>query len=701
MNADAWGVSFGYTDTEGVEHITPESTRRLIRAALGAPEDPAIAPADDGAIVSSASDTWVVHSPATIFTESGDELHLAPGWHKPADFPLGYHRIRIEGQAERAFIATPDRCALPDSLAGWGWATQLYAMRSSRSWGIGDLGDLATLNTWSKQHGAAYTLVNPLHAATPTEGQQPSPYFPTSRIWRNPLFLRIESIPGWEQVATELTDVVARANAMLSVPTIDRTEIRKLKMAALERLWVNWRASATEAHHQFAAWRRSEGSNIEHYGLYSALVEVHGGDTRGWPEGLRNAHGEGVALARDGLADRVSFHAWQQWLTEVQLAAANAILPVMTDLAIGVDRAGADAWVWPDAFARSMSVGAPPDTFNTQGQNWGLPPFNPWRLRQAGYEPFIRTVRAAFRGAGALRMDHVMGLFRLWWIPEGATPIDGCYVYLPYRDLTGIVALESVRAGLGVVGEDLGTIEPYVSTELKARRILSYKLVQFEPGPTAELEPESMVAVTTHDLPTIGGAWTGSDLVDSVRAGVIPNIEGTAMLRLSLARKAGTLPIENGADADDTAGEAVAVAELVSPLSPADQSLLLDVAARGDLAISAQAHGMDPAHLVQELVRIAGVLSAIRQSEIPALLTGMTTDLATSSSRIVAATLDDALFVEDRPNLPGTTDERPNWRIPLPILLEDALQHPGVQQTAAVLNQRKPNIHNQPGATQP
>jgi 4-alpha-glucanotransferase len=411
--------------------------------------------------------------------------------------------------------------------------------------------------------------------------------------------------------------------------------------------------------------------------LYCALVERHGGDTRNWPSSLISAEAPGVEAAAQELADRVSFHAWVQWLIEQQLSDANAELPVMTDLAIGVDRAGADAWVWPDAFCTSVSVGAPPDTFNTQGQNWGLPPFNPWKLRDAGYEPFIATVRAAMTGAGSLRMDHVMGLFRLWWIPEDHTPKDGCYVYMPYRDLTAIVALESSRHGVPVVGEDLGTVEPYVSDELARRRILSYKLLQFESAPATDMPVDSMVAITTHDLPTVAGMWTGADLIDGLLAEVVPNDEGLASVRSALATRAAL------------SATPATVEHLLLPLSEDDRALVTMSVPVGSIQAAAAAAGLTKAGYVARLRSIRQQLSDARMNEVPAFFTGLLSDLASSPSRIVAATLDDAIYVEERPNLPGTTDQRPNWQLGLPAPIEVIMQHPGAQSVGAILSSRK------------
>jgi 4-alpha-glucanotransferase len=694
MNADQWGVSFGYVDTEDVQHVASSAVRAKIRDALGAPEDPSIGPADDGAIVVNVDDNWTLHTPAQIVTEHGDEQRIEAGWKLPNDFPIGYHRIHIDDQpGERAFIVAPATCARPDSFHGWGWATQLYAMRSYKSWGIGDLGDLATLNRWSRDHGASYTLINPLHAPAPTPGQQPSPYFPSSRIWRNPLFIDISQVPGWIDVASEMSAVVERAHRLLEDRRIDRDAVRSLKLTALERLWTRWPKAATGERDVFVTWRVAQGIVLERWALYCALVERHGGDTREWPADLASAASPGVEEQSRVMHDRVAFHAWLQWLLERQLEHANDQLPVMTDLAIGVDRAGADAWMWPDAFCRTMSVGAPPDTFNTKGQNWGLPPFNPWALRRLGYDPFIRTVRAAFSGSGAVRMDHVMGLFRLWWIPQDHAPTDGCYVYLPFRDLTGILALESTRFNLTVVGEDLGTIEPYVSTELSQRRILSYKLVQFETAASTTLPVEAMTALTTHDLPTIAGTWTGTDVIDALLADTIPNVTGQAEVRISLGKKAAShgsklaLPLTT-----ETAEDS-----LFAHLSRLDRKVLDTAVPLGSLASAAQALGINEVAIREQLATINETLAKTRSADVPALMTGLLHELAAAPSRLIAATLDDAIGVDERPNLPGTTNERPNWQIALPAPLEVLLEHPGVLETAALLT--KPATHSMTHST--
>ena len=252
------------------------------------------------------------------------------------------------------------------------------------------------------------------------------------------------------------------------------------------------------------------------------LAEQFGRDWREWPDKYRHPGNPEVVRFGKIQRRRVRFHQWVQWLVDRQLAAASSAVPVMHDMALGVDPAGADAWMWQDVFALGMSVGAPPDEFNTRGQDWGVPPFNPWALRAAGYRPFVETIRAALRHAGGLRLDHVMGLFRQWWVPAGASAADGVYVRYPAGDLLDIVALECQRAGAYAVGEDLGTVEDEVRTELRARGVLSYKVLWFEDRPPSEYPVQALASVSTHDLPTVAGMWTGSDLDDQRKLGMEP-----------------------------------------------------------------------------------------------------------------------------------------------------------------------------------
>ena len=339
------------------------------------------------------------------------------------------------------------RCYLPDDLHTWGWAVQLYSLWSDGSTGIGDLEDLRRFARWARSSGAGVVLVNPLHA-----GQRPSPYYPSSRCFQDPIYLRVEGAPS-----------------VAPGPLIDRDEVWRLKEPVLQQQFAGFGGDAS-----FDRYCEERGALLQEFAEFCDPA-------------------------------RVEFQQWLQWQVDVQLAAAAAELPVMTDLAVGSDPNGFDVWRWRDVFEHESRIGAPPDDFNRDGQDWGLPPFDPERLREADYEPFRQVVRAAFRHAGAVRIDHVMGLFRLWWEPQGR------YVSYPWEDLLDILAAESVRARAYVVGEDLGTVEPWVREVLAARGVLSYRLLWFEDAPPPEWPRQSMAAVTTHDLPTIAGVWSGDD----------------------------------------------------------------------------------------------------------------------------------------------------------------------------------------------
>jgi 4-alpha-glucanotransferase len=563
--ARAWGVETSWVDVSGARHRVPAATLEAILGVLGG-LDRAAPPADAAE---------------------------AP----PAGEPL--------------------RCFLPPGLRTWGFAAQLYSVRSARSWGIGDYGDLGDLARWSAGLGAGVLLLNPLHFSTPVAPVPPSPYSPSSRRFRDPLGLRVEDVPGAAAALGPDLDAAQRAAADLrAAPLIDRDAVFTLKTEALRRIWAHTEAADAA---ELDAWRAGMGDDVDRFGVWCAIAEEHGASWPDWPEELRRRDSAAVARAAERLRDRARFHVWLQWQVDRQLAAVGRQVTLIHDLAIGVDPGGADAWLWPDVVAGGVHVGAPPDLFNTQGQDWGIAPFDPWRLRAAAYKPFAETVRACMRGAGGLRIDHVMGLSRLYWIPPGASPRDGAYVRYPSRGLFDVLARESVRAGAFVVGEDLGTVEPAMREQMAARDVLSYRLLWFEGAPPREWPSRALAAVTTHDLPTVAGVWTGADLRDQQRAGTAPDAERNAELRSRLARVAG-------------------------------------------------------------LAEDAGVETAV---------IGAYRALAAAPSAVLIATLEDALAVEARPNMPGTTPAQwPSWSRPLPRTLEELGELPLPRRIADALDRR-------------
>jgi 4-alpha-glucanotransferase len=542
-SVDAWGLQRDWVDADDRPHRAPEETIRQLRDVIGTP------PED-------------LELRAPVVTRPGRRLGLGPvrvvcedgttreaGDVLPEDFPLGYHRIVDGAGPGRLLVVSPGRCWLPDEQQ-WGWTVQLYAARSAGSWGIGDLADLARLRSWTEGLGGGFLLVNPLHAVAPTLPQEASPYLPATRRFRNPVYLRVEDVPGFED-----DDLAGHAHALARLrarTAIDRDEAWTLKRRVLAAVFERTAAAASEA---FRAWRDGAGQQLEDWAAWCALADEHGPDWHAWPDDVRTPGGAGVAAFVAGHGTEMAFHAWLQWLLDRQLRDATGSLTVLQDLPIGVSGGGADSWTWQEALAEGVSVGAPPDKLNTVGQDWGSPPLVPWRLRAADYEPFIASVRGTIAGAGGLRIDHVMGLFRLWWIPGGSPSGDGAYVRYPADDLLDIVALESHRAQAVVVGEDLGTVEPGVREALAERRILSYRVLWFEEEPPAEWPALAMAAVTTHDLPTVAGLWTGSDAEDQLESADLPESDvrdGRAEL-LARLRREGLAPTASVDDAIESA----------------------------------------------------------------------------------------------------------------------------------------------------
>jgi 4-alpha-glucanotransferase len=391
-----------------------------------------------------------------------------------------------------------------------------------------------------------------------------------------------------------------------------------LKIGALERIWnVVQRRDLPE----FDAFVREQGRGLDEFATFCALAERFQSGWHGWPEELRHPQAPAVrALARRRpVADRIRFHKWLQYQVDRQLARASRALAVMQDLPIGFDADGADAWAFQNVLAQGISVGAPPDEFNTKGQDWGLPPFVPHKLRAAGYQPFIQTIRACLRHAGGLRVDHVMGLFRLFWIPSGGEPRAGAYVRSNARDLLAIVALESRRARAVIVGEDLGTVEDEARRSLAAHKILSYRLLWFEKQSPRRFPEQALAAVSTHDLPTIAGLWTGSDLAAQKELGLAPNELGTRDI----------------------------------------------------------------------LARVKRLTSSTSRTPASTVIMRVHETLAEAPSRILTASLDDAMVVEERPNMPATTSEWPNWSLALPEPIETLPKNPVASRIARALARKR------------
>jgi 4-alpha-glucanotransferase len=558
----------------------------------------------------------------------------------PETLPLGYHRLHIDGVSHdegTAVIVAPAQLTVPDRLGSrrtWGLATQLYSVRSKKSWGIGDLTDLTDLAVVAgSRYNAGYVLVNPLHAAALTAPMEPSPYLPTSRRFVNPLYLRPEAIPEFAYVRHRRRirklqeDVQAGAKR---VDSIDRDAAWAAKRAALEEAYQVTRSTGREF--AYSAYRQREGRQLDDFATWCALAEVHGSDWHHWPEDVQHPDGPGVAEFAVEHADEIDFHRWLQWQLDDQLCIAQAhtiqagmALGIMHDLAVGVHPDGADAWALQDVLALGVSAGAPPDAFNQQGQNWSQPPWRPDALAQQEYRSFRTMVNAILRHSGGVRIDHIMGLFRLWWIPDGAPPTEGTYVYYDHEAMVGILALEAHRGGALVVGEDLGTVEPWVRDYLRARGVFGTTILWFEidhdrrPVPAEHWREYCLSSVTTHDLPPTAGYLAG----DHVR------------LRDELGLLTRSYEEELAADRAE------------------QQAWLAEVRRVGLL-------GKDP--------------------DVDETVLALHRYLARSPSKLLSLSLADAVGDRRTQNQPGTTDEYPNWRVPLcgpkgrQLLLEDVFR---------------------------
>jgi 4-alpha-glucanotransferase len=587
-----WGVESGYEDAADCWHDTPPETRTALLAAMGVTDPDARPPAREPVRVLRPGPQAAWAEPGEILLEEGG--HVRVDGARPVDLPLGYHRFQPDNaEAQTLLIVSPGQCVLP-SQPMWGWAAQLYATRSAESWGMGDLADLERLGRWAAAQHAGMLLINPINAAPPVVTQEPSPYYPCSRQFFNPLYLRVEEVPGAAGLGPALERLAAEGRALNRDPLLDRKAVFRLKQQALRAIFTQFRGDA-----EFDAYCHQRGVPLQRFAAYCALAERYEPDWRTWPAEFHDPDSPAVRRFMEAHRDELRYHQWQQWLVDRQLARAATALPIVQDLPIGFDPGGADAWSWQSLLARRCTMGAPPDVFNMAGQDWQLPPFVPHRLRQAGYEPMIHTIRAALRHAGGLRIDHVMGLFRLYWIPEGFGPQRGGYVRYRPEEMLAIVALESQRAGAFVVGEDLGTVGPEVRQQLAEHQVLSFRLLWFEKQPASRFPRLAMAATTTHDLPTVAGLWTGCDMAEQRSQGN-PD-DALFQLRAHLAKLIG------------------------------------------------KSDNASPADVIEATYRVLG--------QAPSL--------------VLLATLEDALAVTQRPNVPGTTaPQRPNWSLALPGGLE-------------------------------
>lgn len=650
--AAAHGVATHYTDQLERPVEVAETSIVAVLHALGieastaaqraaALDEVAARPMSPPVVVMRRSDQRAVplDGDAVLVLESGEELtpRAVDGVVRLDGLPLGWHTLRTASH-DIPVVVAPDRVTAPQGRH-WGVMTQLYAMRSRTSWGIGDLHDLATLARWTAAAGGGLVLVNPLHATAPTTPVQDSPYYPASRRWTNPIYLRVEDTSAYAGAPADVRAHVDRLRVDGNADLIDRNSAWLAKREALELLFAASSAPPDRFEHL--------DSGLVDWATWCALAELHGPDWRRWPAELNRPDAPAVQRARVELAERVRFHVWLQQLCDEQLSAVQSraradglAIGIVHDLAVGTDPAGSDAWALQDALALGARIGAPPDLFNQQGQDWGMPPWHPRRLAELGYAPLRDMLRSLLRHAGGVRIDHVLGFFRMWWVPGDGTARDGTYVSYDAEALLGVVTLEAERAGAVVIGEDLGTVTPVVRRELSDRHVLGTSVLWFEredpvdgrPGrlrPLGDWRSSTVASVTTHDLPTALGWLRGEHVRARAELGLL----------------------------DDPAAE--------------------------DKAWRAERD-----ELVQ-LLRDAGLVGA--EPTEAELLEALTVAVAHTPAQIVLIAPGDAVGDLRQPNLPGTIDEYPSWRLPVadeqerPLMLEDLLDDARMSRLAALL----------------
>lgn len=467
----------------------------------------------------------------------------------PTHVPYGYHCVDVELRSPRAplnarqtLIVVPSRCVTPDMLLarpGMGVVANLYAARREHDWGAGDITTLMLLVEWSASRGATFVGVNPLHALY-NRGMDISPYSPVSRLFRNPLYIDVDAVPelASSEAARSLlesTDLRERLRALRSAKYVDYDGVIEAKTRVLAELHATFlQRSQSERARDYADFVRFREPELTRFATWMAIAESAGvPDWRQWPEPLRDPDGEAVSAFRDAQQRRVDFHRWLQFELDRQIAAVatrartlGMEVGVYQDLAIGTSVGGSDTWSNPDLFLRGACVGAPPDPYSAVGQNWGLPPLDPRALRREGYRYWIQLLRRSFEHAGALRLDHILGLFRSFWIPDGYSGVDGAYVRFPTNDLLGILALESVRHDALVVGEDLGNVPREVPPTLKKWGILSSRVLYFERDnrgfrPARSYPSLSLATANTHDMATIAGFWSEDDIALREQVGLV------------------------------------------------------------------------------------------------------------------------------------------------------------------------------------
>lgn len=590
------------------------------------------------------------------------------------ELPLGYHRlyVRFSDSCDLAnkfchLIVTPKKCYNPDVLESgkrlWGYSIQLYSLRSKENWGIGDFGDLKTLVRLAARQGAGFIGLNPLHALFITNPLHKSPYSPSSRLYLNYLYLDVSSIEDFSkskkaQEWFAKPETQERLEILRQTDEVDYLSVARIKQEALELAYhfflTHHAGKSTARSKRFKHYVKQQGDSLLQHAAFDALFAEQCQATgahqawQRWDKGITRPDSAAVAEYIKAKPERVQYFQYLQWLATEQLestqqAARVAGMPVglYRDFAVSVDAGGAETWGEQDNYSFKASVGAPPDPLALLGQDWGLPPLNPHALRRHAYSTFIKLLRANMSHTGALRIDHVMWLFRLWWIPQTLKANQAAYVYYPLDDLLGILALESQRNHCLVIGEDLGTVPEQIRTKLPEAAVYSYKVMYFEKTspetfklPT-DYEPRAMATVSTHDLPTLAGWWNGTDLELRDKLGLFPNEE--VRQREYLGREQ-------------------------------DRKALLESLVEAELLPGSSLDNTGDEVSALELAKACHVY------------------LARSKSSLMTVQIEDLMLMQQQVNLPGTTDEYPNWCRKLTLDLHDWAASPEIRDMLAAIN---------------
>lgn len=586
----------------------------------------------------------------------------------PQDLPLGYHQLQLHTPKQTincTIIIAPESCYQPQALQEkqklWGTFLQLYTLRSEQNWGIGDFGDLKNFIQQFAHYQADFIGLNPIHSLFPANPESASPYSPSSRQWLNIAYIDVNQLTEFQQSSDaqtwfNSTEIQQQLNQLRTQDWLDYAQIIPLKLKGLRFAFAKFQQNQTACPDQdFADFVQKGGESLQvqatfdalHQHLSSQFENQWGWDF--WEKPYQDYQSPAVQQFKADHCDDVEFYTWLQFIADKQLAECNALcqqqnmqIGMYRDLAVGVSANGAETWNDKQLYCLKASVGAPPDVLGPQGQNWGLTPMNPHLLKQTAYRPFIQLVRANMKHCGALRIDHIMSLLRLWWIPKGDSAKNGAYVRYPVDDLIAILALESQRHQCLIIGEDLGTVPKEIVSKLKNAGILSYKIFYFEfdeKGQSRDLNSypyQAMTTLSTHDLPTINGYWRGYDFELGEQFGVYPDPKILSILQAQRVN---------------------AKAQILQRLNEQSISVSPEITAELNSAVSTQF-----VHLLQHYV-------------------------ANVSSGLFGFQPEDWLGMTEPVNIPGTSTQYANWRRRLTENTNDIFANSEIQNLLKTVNQ--------------